>query len=81
MPPLAPQSGGPPFVEAGRRGMGFDVSGVNHQHPWLCGVGCWQLRKDQTKNTLVSPAAKTVVEGFVGAIGGPGHPPSAAPSE
>ncbi len=38
--------GVPPFVEAGRRGMGFDVSGVNHQHLWLrgirrlCGVGC-----------------------------------------
>ena len=42
----------PPFVEAGRRGMGFDVSGVNHQHlwlwgirrlcavGWLCGIGC-----------------------------------------
>ena len=40
MPPLAPQSGGAPFVEAGRRGMGFDVSGVDHQHLWLCGVGC-----------------------------------------
>ncbi len=36
----------PLFVEAGRREVGFDVSGVNHQHLWLwgigrlCGVGC-----------------------------------------
>ncbi len=31
--------------------------------------------KDQLNNTLVSPAAATVVEGFVGAIGGRGiHP-------
>ncbi len=41
------QAGGhPPFVEAGRRGTGFETSGVNHQHLWLwgirrlCGVGC-----------------------------------------
>ena len=33
------QAGYPPFVEAGRRGMGFDVSGVNHQHLWLWGIG------------------------------------------
>ena len=33
-PPWCHQSGGgsAPLVEAGRRGMGFDVSGVNHQH-------------------------------------------------
>ncbi len=73
------QSGGvTPLVEAGRRGMGFDVSGVNHQHLWLwgigslCGVGCWQLGKDQIKHNLVSPAAATVVEGCVGASGGRG---------
>ncbi len=42
MPPLVPpiRRGAPPFVEAARRGMGFDVSGVNHQHPCLRGVGC-----------------------------------------
>ncbi len=42
MPPLAPsiRRGVPPFVEAGRRGMGFDVSGVNHQDLWLWGIGC-----------------------------------------
>ena len=86
-PGATDQAGGtPPFVEAGRRGMGFDVSGVHHQDlgfwgiRWLCGIGCWQLGKDQIKNTLVSPAAAAVVEGFVGTIGGPGHPPSAAPS-
>ncbi len=34
-----------PLIEAGRRGIGFDVSGVNHQDRWLwgirrlCGVG------------------------------------------
>ena len=46
-PPWCHQSGGGhPLVEAGRRGMGFDVSGVNHQHLWLwgirrlCGIGC-----------------------------------------
>ncbi len=51
MPPLVPpiRQGAPPFVEAARRGMGFDVSGVNHQHLWLwgirrlCGVG-WLCR-------------------------------------
>lgn len=34
------QSGGghTSLVEAGRRGMGFDVSGVNHQHLWLWGI-------------------------------------------
>ena len=80
VPPLVQpiRRGDPPFVEAGRRGMGFDVSGVNHQHLWLwgigslCGVGCWQLGKDQIKHTLVSPAAATVVEGCVGASGGRG---------
>ncbi len=87
MPPLVQpiRRGGTPLVEAGRRGMGFDVSGVNHQHLWLWGIGwlwgirCWQLGKDQRKNTLVSPAAATVVEGFVWAIGDrgihPGQPP------
>ncbi len=40
MPPCATnQAGGTPLVEAGRRGMGFDVSGVNHQYIWLCPVG------------------------------------------
>ena len=34
------QAGGHPLVGAGRRGMGFDVSGVNHQDLWLCGIGC-----------------------------------------
>ena len=34
--PLVHQSGGgTPLVEAGRRGMGFDASGVNHQDLWL----------------------------------------------
>ncbi len=32
------QAGDTPLVEAGRRGMGFDVSGVNHQHLWLCSI-------------------------------------------
>ena len=35
---LAPSGGGTPLVEAGRRGMGFEVSGVNHQHFWLWGI-------------------------------------------
>ena len=39
-PPWCHQSDGDtPLVEAGRRGMGFDVSGVNHQHLWLWGIG------------------------------------------
>ncbi len=29
----------PPFVEAARRGMGFDVSGVDHQDLWLWVIG------------------------------------------
>ncbi len=40
-PPLAPpiRRGHPPFVdEAGRCGMGFDVSGINHQGLWLWGI-------------------------------------------
>ena len=42
MPPwYASQAGAPlPFVEAARRGMGFDVSGVNHQDIWLRHIGC-----------------------------------------
>ncbi len=28
-----------PLVEAGCRGMGFEISGVNHQHLWLYGIG------------------------------------------
>ncbi len=45
MPPLVPpiRWGAPHLVEAGRRGMGFnvsDVSGVKHQDLWLCGIGC-----------------------------------------
>ena len=41
MPPLLPpiRRGHPLFVEAGRRGMGFEVSGVKHQHLWLWGIG------------------------------------------
>ena len=41
MPPLVPpiRRGHPPFVEAGRRGMGFDVRGVKHQYLWLWGIG------------------------------------------
>ena len=34
------QVGGTPLVEAGRRGMGFEISGVNHQDLWLWGIGC-----------------------------------------
>ncbi len=26
------QAGGTPLVEAGHRGMGFEISGINHQH-------------------------------------------------
>ena len=33
------QAGTPP-VEAGRPGMGFEISGVNPQHLWLWGIGC-----------------------------------------
>ena len=53
MPPLGHQSGGVyPLVEAERRGVDFDVSGVKHQHlrlwgirrlcgvGWLWGIGC-----------------------------------------
>ena len=41
MPPLGAtsQTGDTPLVEAGRRGMGFDVSGVNHQDLWLRTIG------------------------------------------
>ncbi len=48
--PLGPtnQAGAPPLVEAGHRGMDFDVSGVNHQHLWLCGVGwLWGIHPAQ----------------------------------
>ena len=31
--------GSTPLVEAGRRGMGFDVSSVNHQHLWISTSG------------------------------------------
>ena len=37
--PIGQSGGGTPLVEAGRRGTGFDVSGVNHQHLWLWGIG------------------------------------------
>ena len=42
MPPLAPESRGDqtPLVEAGCRGMGFEIGVVKHQHIWLCGIGC-----------------------------------------
>ncbi len=40
MPPWCHQSGGDqiPLVEAGHRGMGLGISGVNHQDPWLWGI-------------------------------------------
>ena len=40
-PPLAPsiRRGPDPLVEAARRAMGFDVSGVNPQHLWLRTIG------------------------------------------
>ena len=38
--PELPVRGASSLVEAGRHGMGFEVSGVNHQDLWLCGVGC-----------------------------------------
>ena len=39
-PPWCHQSGGGhPLVEAGRCGMSFEISGVNHQHLWLYDIG------------------------------------------
>ncbi len=37
-PWCADQAGGTPFVEAGRCGMGFAISGINRQHLWLRGI-------------------------------------------
>ncbi len=39
-PLVPPARRGHPPVEAGRRGMGFEISGVNDQDLWLCGIGC-----------------------------------------
>ncbi len=34
-----------PILEAGRRGVGFEMDGVRHQHTWLRGIGFCQRRK------------------------------------
>ncbi len=47
------QAGGTPLVEAGRRGMDFDVSGVNHQDLWLCSIG-WLWASDADNSEKIS---------------------------
>ncbi len=86
------QARGTLLVETGRRGMGFDISGVKSSAPLALGhqaalrsrvaLRHWMLTtRKRSAQKHVSPAAATVVDGFVGTIGRPGHPPSAAPSE
>ena len=41
--------------------MGFEISGVNHQDLWLCGIGCWQLGKDQI-NHIMGPDPREHLE-------------------
>ena len=41
------------LVEAGRRGMGFDIGGIHHQHLfYLCAIGSCQPGEDQLNTTL-----------------------------
>ena len=55
----------PPWVR-----MHVEVSGTHQQYLCLCVVGSCQLGEDQGDDTLIPPATETVVEGFVGSMGG-----------
>ena len=55
----------PPLVR-----MHVEVSGTHQQYLCLCVVGSCQLGEDQGDDTLIPPATETVVEGFVGSMGG-----------